>query len=76
MTFRGQNLLLCGMISFLLVAISNFAGSLGFFVSTAAGNSGNYFMIHPLIFWGQTPVFLLGCLTCGIGAWRIKGEIG
>jgi hypothetical protein len=66
-TFKGQNFLICGIMCFLLAEISNFLTSFGFFLIKETGNT---FSIHPLIFWGQTPVFLLGCLTCGIGAYR------
>ena len=67
-TLRGQNMLLCGIVCFLVVAISNLLTSFGFFLITVGPE--DTFTIHPLIFWGQTPVFLLGCLTCGIGACR------
>jgi len=39
------------------------------FYPTLATPFENIFMIHPLVFWGKTPFFLLGCLTSGIGGY-------
>ncbi len=74
-SFSGQNLLLSGIMCFLLVAILNCIGSFGLFDSVIVRDSVEYFAQHPLIFWGKTPVFLFGCLLSGIGVFRLYVRI-
>ena len=65
--FKGQNFIIWGIMCFLLTETLKFLAAFGFFLIAETGNT---FSIHPLIFWGRTPVFLLGCLSSGIGVYR------